>query len=264
MRRCPICDSDDYVFELKEKEFILVKCKNCSLIYLQNPPDESEIYEDYYEIEYNGKDYNEKSNYPLLKEIFAINSQRKIEILKFKNSGSLLDVGCGSGLFLKSVSDVFNVSGIDVSKKSINFAREEFGLDVSNKSLDDLISDGKKFDIITLWHVLEHFNNPVEDLKKIRNLLNENGVLIIEVPNWDSIKFQMSGKKWKGGNHPLYHRSFFTSDTLKKLFKTIGFGELKNLNLSYEIPGKNGLYNFSKKFFNKINKDAFLNFIIYK
>ncbi|HCN37520.1 MAG TPA: hypothetical protein DIS94_07415, partial [Bacteroidetes bacterium] len=133
---------------------------------------------------------------PLLKEIFAINSQRKIEILKFKNSGSLLDVGCGSGLFLKSVSDVFNVSGIDVSKKSINFAREEFGLDVSNKSLDDLISDGKKFDIITLWHVLEHFNNPVEDLKKIRNLLNENGVLIIEVPNWDSIKFQMSGKKW--------------------------------------------------------------------
>ncbi|HCN37521.1 MAG TPA: hypothetical protein DIS94_07420, partial [Bacteroidetes bacterium] len=76
--------------------------------------------------------------------------------------------------------------------------------------------------------------------------------------------FQMSGKKWKGGNHPLYHRSFFTSDTLKKLFKTIGFGELKNLNLSYEIPGKNGLYNFSKKFFNKINKDAFLNFIIYK
>lgn len=264
MRRCPLCDSDDYVFELKEDEFILVKCKNCSLIYLQNPPDESEIYEDYYEIEYKGIDYNETSNFPSLKEIFIINSQRKREIIKFKNSGNLLDVGCGSGLFLKTVSDVFNVSGIDVSKRSINFARDEFGLDVSNKSLDDLILEEKKFDIITLWHVLEHFNNPVEDLKKIRNLLKETGVLIIEVPNWDSIKFQMSGKKWKGGNHPLYHRSFFTHNTLKKLFQKSGFGELKNLNLSYEIPGKNGLYNFSKKIFNKINKDAFLNFLIYK
>ncbi|HRE41265.1 MAG TPA: class I SAM-dependent methyltransferase [Ignavibacteria bacterium] len=264
MRRCPICDSDGYSQILTEEIFKIVKCNNCSLIYLLNPPDESEIYEDYYEIEYKGKDYNENSNIQLLSEIFAINKQRKSEILKIKNSGELLDFGCGSGLFLKTMSDSFNVSGIDVSKKSITFAKEEFGLIVSNENADDLLSKNKKFDIITLWHVLEHFLSPVDELKKIRNLLNDNGVLIVEVPNWESIKFQLSGKKWVGGNHPQYHRSFFTEKTLSGLFQTAGFSGHKNLNLSYDIAGKSKVYNLIKKSFNLINKDAFLNFIIYK
>lgn len=265
MRICPNCGSNEYSTELTEKEFKIVKCNKCSLIYLLNPPDESEIYEEYYDIKYSKDDYKKNSSFPDLAEIFAINEQRISYLKKYKPQGSLLDIGCGNGLFMKTASEAgYNINGIDVSKKAVEFAKNEFGLDVSNKTVEDLISENKKFDIITLWHVLEHFWKPVDELKRIRSLLNEGGILFFEVPNWNSIKFKLSKTKWKGGNHPLYHRSFFTSDTLKESLKLAGFERSERLKISYKLPGKPGAYNVIKDVSNIFAMDAFLDFAAYK
>jgi len=264
MRVCPNCKSSENRLRIKEKEFLVVECNSCGLVYLLNPPDESVIYEDYYQIEFKGTDYREDSNYPHLREIFEINKQRTElikEITKGKSELSLLDIGCGSGLFLKSCKDAgINGEGIDVSNTALGFARNEFGLSVYNKRVEELVTDYRKYDIITLWHVLEHFLEPIDELQKIKELLTPNGILLIEVPNLKSIKFRLSGNKWKGGNNPLYHRSFFTAKTLKNTLAESGFSCAERLKFTYQLSNKGYLYNMSKKVFNTLAADAFLNF----
>lgn len=264
MRSCPFCGNNENKLKIKESEFLISECASCGFIYLVNPPDESVIYEEYYQIEFTAGAYSGKSGIDYLDRIYEINKQR---VALLKNSASaygnntLLDIGCGSGLFLKSCSDAgITGTGIDVSKTALAFARDSFGLDVSNKTVDDLLKEEKKFDVITLWHVLEHFLNPVEELKKIRNLLNDNGLLFIEVPNFNSIKFRLSGYKWKGGNHPLYHRSFFTAKTLERTLEKAGFTKQLKINFTYSLRNNSFLYNLSKKIFVRLSADAFLNF----
>lgn len=264
MRNCPNCNSSEYNLYLTEGDFKIVKCSKCSLVYLLNIPDESEIYEDYYKIEFSKDDYAKDSRYPHLAEIYAINDQRLYYLKKLKIKGSLLDIGCGSGLFLKTAGDYgFNAEGIDVSQTALTFAKESFKLKVSDEKIEDLIANNKKYDFVTLWHVLEHFTNPKEELTKIKNLLNPGGILLIEVPNLNSLKFKFSKNKWKGGNHPLYHRTFFTSDSLKKTLKLAGFNKTERLKISYELPGKSALFNISKDVFNIVAMDAFLDFAAY-
>lgn len=271
MRACPNCGNTEYKERIREKDFVIGECRGCGLAYLLNPPDEKEIYEDYYTIEFKGGDYRKDSPYEHLSEIYEINNQRVAFIKdlvkgKFdKNTSNLhkdftlLDIGCGTGLFLKSCTDAgLNVSGIDVSQNALNFAMDNYNLDVSDKKLDDLLNEGRKYDMITMWHVLEHIINPVEELKKVKGILKEGGLLIVEVPNLNSIKFKLSGHKWKGGNHPLYHRSFFTAATLKQTLQKSGFGKIEIRNLPYILDGKGFLYNQSKKLFNKFSADAFL------
>ncbi|MCI0474422.1 MAG: class I SAM-dependent methyltransferase [Ignavibacteria bacterium] len=264
MRSCPLCGNTENRLKTKEKEFLVSECASCGFVFLVNPPDASVIYEDYYNIEFTAGDYNGNSKFDYLNRIHGINTQRvallKNTVNNIENQ-KLLDIGCGSGLFLKSCSDAgINGTGIDVSKTALAFARGSFGLDVSAKSVDELLKEGKKFDVITLWHVLEHFLNPVEELVKIRSLLNDNGLLFIEVPNFNSIKFRISGYKWKGGNHPLYHRSFFTVKSLSAVLKKAGFSESRKLNFTYSLKENSFLYNLSKKIFVQISADAFLNF----
>jgi len=265
MRVCPNCKSGENKLRIKEKEFLIGECNLCGLVFLLNPPDDSVIYEDYYQIEFKGKDYNKSSNFPHLKEIFEINKQRTSlikEITNDKKDLTLLDIGCGSGLFLKSCKDEYlNGEGIDVSNTALNFARNEFGLTVYNKPVDELIKEYKKYDLITLWHVLEHFLEPIDDLQKIKKLLSPNGILLIEVPNLKSVKFILSGSKWKGGNHPLYHRSFFTAKTLQNTLAESGFNDVNRLKFTYNLTNKGYLYNLSKKVFNDFGADAFLNYI---
>lgn len=264
MRPCPNCKSRENTLRIKEEEFLIVRCKTCGLTYLLNPPDESEIYEDYYKIEFRGDDYREGSRFEHLREIFEINEQRTGLIKKFtslKEDFRLLDIGCGSGLFLKSCKDAgIHGEGIDVSANALNFARNEFGLDVYNKTTKDLINEGRKYDMITMWHVLEHITEPIDELRKIIELLSPNGYLMVEVPNLNSIKFRLSGNKWRGGNHPLYHRSFFTSKTLRETLIKSGFKDVRRIKFSYPLSNKSFIYNLLKITFNLFSADAFLNF----
>lgn len=265
MRSCPNCKNNENVLRIKENDFLIAECRGCGLTYLLNPPDEEVIYEEYYRIEFKGSDYKKDSGYPHLREIFEINKHRTEYINRLnkeKEGYKILDIGCGSGLFLKSCKDAgLEAEGMDVSNNALEFARNEFGLTVFRKQVEDLISEGKKYSLITMWHVLEHIMEPADELKKIKELLTPDGIVLIEVPNLNSIKFRLSGRKWKGGNHPLYHRSFFTSKTLKDTIKRGGFGRQERIKLTYKLSNKSFLYNTTKSIFNVFGADAFLNYI---
>lgn len=262
-RPCPYCGSVDANIKFFESPFRVVKCRTCSLVYLGNPPDEGDIYERYYEgSNFNAAEYCETSRDPSLAELFAINMQRISRIKNLRASGTLLDIGCGRGAFLKTAADQsFSVEGIDVSEHAITFARNQFHMNARVDTLENIVSAGVHYDVVTLWHVLEHFSNPFESLELVRSLLKEGGICVLEVPNLHSLKFLTARRKWEGGNHPLYHRTFFTQETLRRGLMKAGFSKLHRLNMSYRIPNRNGLYEAVKGALNWVAMDAFLAFV---
>ncbi len=266
IRNCPNCKNHQSKCKYVIENLCVVKCSNCSLVFLGNPSHEGSLYDEYYDtIAYDAKDYNRFSKFKSLSELFIINEQRLDFIKRERKSGRLLDIGCGQGFFLKTAQEHgFDIYGIDVSKRAVLYASNTFGIKASVKTLDDLLIQDKTFDLITLWHVLEHFVNPVEELQKIRRLLANDGVCIIEVPNLHSLKFILSRNKWVGGNHPLYHRSFFTNKSLVETLLRSGFSRTKRIQISYHIDGRNNIYEAVKNILNSIAMDAFLNFIAWK
>ncbi len=109
--------------------------------------------------------------------------QRRVKlVLKYRQSGTLLDVGAGIGQFLKYAKAHFDVSGSEISPVAIKIAQEKYGITLNQGTIDD-ISWGKTFDVVTLFHVLEHVPDPDDTLKRCHSLLSPGGVLILAVPN---------------------------------------------------------------------------------
>lgn len=266
MRPCPNCQNSAYKTKYNVSPFLLVSCRQCSLVFLGNPPNEEALYDHYHEsTRINFNEYNAPSKNSDIAELYAINEQRVTQILRLKPSGKLLDIGCGRGYFLKTASNHgFDVRGIDISETAVQYAREKFFLRATCETLDDLIRSNKRYDIVTLWHVLEHFLNPYTYLSKVNKLLNDSGICFIEVPNLRSLKFMLSKQKWQGGNHPLYHRTFFTRKTLQNALMRSGFSQYKRIRLSYSIPGRSYAYEILKSGLNVFALDAFLDFIAFK
>jgi 2-polyprenyl-3-methyl-5-hydroxy-6-metoxy-1,4-benzoquinol methylase len=266
IRLCPNCGGTSQEVRFIEQDFRIVRCKDCGLTFLENPPENESLYEEYYTaVPDSGREYCASSSNPLLAETYSINEQGLRLLKKIKNSRTILDIGCGLGLFLKSAAEAdYSVYGIDVSARALSFAKEESNIQCERKNLDELLVQHRKFDIITLWHVLEHFLDPLAEFKKILMLLNDGGVCIIEVSNLHSIEFMLSRTKWKGGNHPLYHRTFFTSQTLNNMLKSSGFTVTRRLQLNYRIPKKSVFHFPAKRLFNLVAMDWFLDFAAFK
>lgn len=266
LRSCPNCASRESETQYETVPHLVVRCKLCGLVFHGNPGEEKGLYEQYHEttlLEF--EDYSEQSDSKNIRELYAINRQRVKWIKKVRATGSLLDVGCGRGYFLKSAADAgFSVFGIDVAQNAIDYVENQFCLKGDVKSINELVQTGEKYDIITLWHVLEHFYDPFAELTKIRNLLSDNGVCFIEVPNLNSLKFRLSQNKWYGGNHPKYHRTFFSSKTLREALTKSGFQNIQRLKISYKTPGQNSPYWLGKKILNQFAADSFLDFVAYK
>jgi len=109
--------------------------------------------------------------------------RRRLKILKrFRGSGSLLDVGTGTGQFLALAKNCFTVKGTEVSESAVRIASERYGLDVTQGPIEELQFESR-FDVVTLFHVLEHVPDPLATVRRCRQLLNPGGLLVIAVPN---------------------------------------------------------------------------------
>lgn len=109
---------------------------------------------------------------------------------------NILEVGCGPGGILKYFYDKYNsqVLGIDLDQRYLDFGKEN-NLNLINSTIESFQTE-QKFDLVIVCHVLEHLNNPIDFLIKIRSLLNENGSVYIEVPSLESVKNGAYGKKF--------------------------------------------------------------------
>ncbi len=141
--------------------------------------------------------------------------------------GKALEVGCGNGTFLNILKRYgWNVVGVDLSPHAAQAAKELFDIDVFTGQLEDAPFPENSFDYIHLSHVVEHFYDPLEAMKKVRTLLKPGGTVYIEVPNAEGIGAQMSKEYWYGWDAPR-HLFMFTPETLKNTVNEAGLSITK-------------------------------------
>ena len=260
---CPLCRHATSHLKYTVENFHIVTCRECGFVYLANPVDlaeEQQNYENYFQSA-NLADYRPQSTDKNIRQAWSINEQRLAWIQRYTKKGKLLDIGCGRGYFLTHAKNQgYHVQGMEISRLAARYASEKFDLMVQIGNIDEDTVLEEEFDIITLWHVLEHFQNPRTVLENVLSMLRPNGRLYIEVPNLYSLKFQLSLPKsrWRGGNHPMYHRSFFARDSLKRIMEISGFDDIKEEHLVYAAQSRRGIY-AAKKLLNIFFKDSFLN-----
>ena len=248
---CIICGSKNF-FNLEEinENFKILKCKKCGLVFLYPQPS-IKFLKDKYNDEYY-KEWLTKQK----QEREKLWKKRLKDIIRYKDSGKLLDVGCGDGIFLRLAKRYFNCEGTEISEFACKYVNEKYNLKVYNGEIKDLNLPEKSYDIITMWHVLEHMRDPLSNLKKASVLLKEDGLIVIEVPNLNAyferfIYFLIKLKK-----EPLYterenHLFFFSPETLKKILRKVNFRILSS------YPEISQIY-FKKKFVEYIGKIFYL------
>lgn len=144
-----------------------------------------------------------------------------------KSGGSLLDVGCGGGAFLRIAKSAgWNATGVDPDPKAVMNCNEQ-GFDVLQGGVEQFGELENHFDVITLSHVIEHVHDPASMLRTCYRLLKPGGNLWIATPNIDSLGHQQYGRDWRGLEPPR-HLIIFNPKSLKATLESIGFKECVN------------------------------------
>lgn len=235
--KCPVCETTVFSLFLEVKDYFLTgeafsiqQCKACGFKFINPRPDKIEIGRYYQSDEYISHDAKKSSiisHIYWIARVFSIKIKFKI-VRKYIQPGRILDIGCGTGEFLKYCkSKGFDVAGVEPNDKASGFAKQVNGIPVWNK-LTDLNAGKGAFNCITMWHVLEHVHDLNETLELVKGLINPEGIFVVAVPNCNSWDAQEYGEFWAAYDVPrhLYH---FTDATLDKLASNHGFGIRKTI-----------------------------------
>ena len=158
--------------------------------------------------------------------------RRVMQHVKLLKNKKILDFGCGWGGFLKKTIKAKSLSGVELRKECIFYIKKNIKKIMVSDNLNNL---NEKYDIITMFHVLEHIPYQIETLKELKKKLTKNGKVIIEVPSADD--FLLKLKEFKKFTFWSEHLILHTENSLRKILKVSGF---KKINIKYYQR-----YNFS-------------------
>lgn len=253
--KCIVCDGVDAQLLIQVEDhllsheiFDLHKCPECGFVYVHNPPSATEATK-YYETE----EYIEHSDSQegLINQIYhkarSIMLPYKRKMLdKYDLPKKILDFGTGTGYFLNYMKEQgYDVTGIEISDQARNFGKEKFDLDIyhPDKVYDDDFPGGHSF--ISFWHVLEHVYDPRRILTRLRDLLIDDGVLLIALPNHRSLDARTYGTHWCAYDVPR-HLWHFDADSFKRFAESCGYRLEKTKMLPLD-PFYNSLISASYK-----------------
>ena len=229
---CPVCGSAGIseVFKVKDNTvsqeyFEIDHCRNCQVRFTQNSPSEASI-----GAYYKSEDYisHTDTSKGLINRIyrfvrnFSMNQKKKlVEKETGLKNGNLLDVGSGTGHFASAMQKAgWQVTGLEPDEGARTVAMQEHSIELlPSGELFNLPE--KKFNAITLWHVLEHVHDVKKYIQTFKKLLADNGKLFIAVPNYTSYDAEKYKEYWAAYDVPrhLYH---FTPHTMQWLMKESG------------------------------------------
>jgi len=230
---CPICEGKNFTsyfdcidYTKSKEKFSIVKCIACNFLITSPRPDSSSLGK-YYESENYISHTNSSKSFSdnIYKQVRTFTLKWKLNVIKsYKQNGKLLDYGCGTGEFLNSCRMAkWQCAGIEPSQVAREQASHLTQLPVV-KSLDQIATE--KFDVITLWHVLEHVEVLNETMSELKARLAEGGIIFIAVPNHESADAKKYKSYWAGYDVPR-HLWHFSQSTMSKLLIKNG---LKLLN----------------------------------
>jgi 2-polyprenyl-3-methyl-5-hydroxy-6-metoxy-1,4-benzoquinol methylase len=225
---CPICKGKTFSpfvvckdYTTTEETFHVEQCNGCNLLLTNPRPPQREADKYYQSKNYISHTSKATGIVDYIYLIFRRLTVRwKLGMIKpHLTNNKLLDVGCGTGHFLKHCQEQgIATAGIEVSDDAREAAKKN-SLRVE-KSISDLANE--KFNVITMWHVLEHIYNLEETLAQLKDRLEENGIIFIAVPNWQSLDANHYREHWAAYDVPR-HLWHFSKDTMKTLLDRTGF-----------------------------------------
>jgi SAM-dependent methyltransferase len=249
----------EIIFTIKyllNKDFVLVRCSVCDLVFVSNPPSADELTELYsFKTGYHSgyaSDYGDRS---------WENQRARThpdDIRRYKERpGRLLDIGCSAGFFLAAARDAgWEVCGVELSEDTAAIARRRFGLDITTGVLADDLFPTRSFDVVTLWDVVEHLPDPISVLTVAQRVLKNDGILLIETPNIDGLFPRMSYKVANMLNYwphpePPFHLFQFSKKTARLLLERVGLKTIdtvdRHIPLFYSFGWFSGLVHSPKR-----------------
>lgn len=241
MNTCLVCNSKNLVKHISSKDFCVTqedftinKCQNCGFAYTVNAPDAAHIGKYYEHADYVShtdtkeglffKLYHKVRNYMLGQKLNYITKQGKIN--------SLLDIGAGTGYFVNYANEKgLKAIGFEPDSSARNQAKNNFNLKLED-NLESIVAN-QKFDAISMWHVLEHVHELHQYFEHFQTLLNENGVLVIAVPNYTSYDAMVYKEYWAAYDLPK-HLWHFSSQSIIQLGEQHSFKYQKSYGMPFD------------------------------
>ena len=224
--RCPACDSDESKPYLSKEGLQLHVCENCGLIYMNPRPNENTM------VEFFSKskaidiysDMVDKTKEARTELIF--NPLADFIVQNF-GKGSLLEVGCGSGLLLDALAKKnkdWSLRGVEPSRRAVEICTSK-GLDVFHGSLEEF-DEYAAYDLIVFWAVFDHFFDPYKIVKKAHALLKKGGSILIgsmNIEGFDSMVLCEENEAFT----PPERQNFFGEKSMSAMLKRCGFKNVR-------------------------------------
>jgi 2-polyprenyl-3-methyl-5-hydroxy-6-metoxy-1,4-benzoquinol methylase len=216
--------------------FAVVQCQDCGLCFTSPRPNIDTIGQFYpavyrpHQTRHARKSRREQSQQRWQRRGYGrtfarmlFGSEQRTDAFDARGKGRLLDFGCGGGAFLAQMRDQnWQVTGLDISTAAVQRVRWELGLRALVGTLPHPDLRPSSFDVITMWHSLEHVHSPLEVLREAHRILVPGGRLVVAVPNIDSLPFRWFGSAWYGLDLPR-HLTHFAPWTLQAMLESAGF-----------------------------------------
>lgn len=210
---CLLCGSTT-LLPLRDYELAyLVKCSACSFVFSGRKPTAQEL-TTYYR------------GYPRDTTLSSVTRSRYLDLLKslekYRKSNNLLDIGCGDGHFLTVAKERgWKVYGTEYTDEAVAIG-EKKGITMRKGRLSDISFGPEFFDVVTSFEVIEHINDPLDEVKTIHGLLRPGGCCYITTPNFNSLSRHLLGSGWNVICYPE-HLCYFTNRTIVQPFRRLGF-----------------------------------------
>lgn len=230
---CPLCGGKHLAHAItctdhyaSGEQFGLYRCEDCGFIFTQGAPVEAEIGRYYETPDYiSHSDTHKGMMNRMYHQVRKYMLSRKAKLVRRTSGlseGGLLDIGTGTGYFSNAMKEQgWQVKAIEKNAGARAFAKEHFDLQVDAEDALANYADAS-FDVITLWHVMEHLEHLNETWERLSALLNDSGVLIVAVPNASSYDAKKYKEWWAAYDVPR-HLWHFTPSTMQQFGAKHGF-----------------------------------------
>ncbi len=206
-----------------KNDFTLLIDEETELLVTSPQPSPKEIGKYYESEEYNSHSAETKSVFDKVYEfVKTINLKSKYSIIEkniveTQRNASILDIGCGAGDFLNFCKNKgWNVSGVEPTKKARDISERKLGIKIREELSLEHFEDSS-FDVVTMWHVLEHRFDPIETVAELKRIVKPGGLIIIALPNYRSYDAKFYKQYWAAYDVPR-HLFHFTKKTIEIIF----------------------------------------------
>jgi 2-polyprenyl-3-methyl-5-hydroxy-6-metoxy-1,4-benzoquinol methylase len=235
---CPYCQSNTLPYfsardinrHTTDVVFSYHKCNSCGLVFLRDPPQSLVKF-------YAGGYQPIPTSLEELRALAKKERYRLEPVLNFRKRGKLLELGPWIGIFSSNAKDAgFDVKAIDMNAECVDFLNNTVGIDAirSDDPVAAMAALNDHFDVIAMWHCLEHFREPWKVIEQAARLLRPGGVLLVAIPNIESFEFSMLGSRWTHIDAPR-HLYFLPLGLLNSVASSFDLGSTETTTTSDKL-----------------------------